>query len=162
MNHITECIIVGTIYFLIIRCGSVPSESSVLHIHPGKCCLFFLKPDNFPLKVCVQKYFGLLGCSTKTCFVVADADSRCYLMDLLSKEQDQHHGELSSCRPPSDHRLKPFSQWEISQYQLSLNFTCNVTFLKTLNRHHGMRYYFLLTLTFCFIISELQYSQGQF
>lgn len=61
MNHITECLIVGGIYFLIIRCRFVPSERAVLHIQTGKGCLFYLNPDNFALKVCLQNHFGCLA-----------------------------------------------------------------------------------------------------
>lgn len=61
MNHITECIIVGTIYFLIIQCRFVPSERAVLYIETGKGCLFYLKPDNFALKMCLQNHFGCLA-----------------------------------------------------------------------------------------------------
>lgn len=58
MNHITECIIVRTIYFLIIRCRFVPSERSVLHRHSGISGLFYLKTEKFGMKVCLHNHCG--------------------------------------------------------------------------------------------------------
>lgn len=110
MNHRTECIIVRTIYFLIIRCRFVPSERPFLHRHSGKSCLFYLKTDKFGLKVCLHNHCG--GAVKKTALWSRRRRfspryySR-YLTVLLSEGQlDQHHGELSSPQPSADQRLK--------------------------------------------------------
>lgn len=116
MNHITECIIVRTIYFLIIRYRLVPTERPALHRHSGKSAFSIWKQTNlvwkcvFTITVVARLIKKNMLWSWRRRFSPRYYSR--YLMVLLSEEQlDQHHGELSSPRPPADQRLK---QYEIS------------------------------------------------